>query len=64
MPNMKYNGYHPKENIQKEKENGQAIKIGVNANNVFEKNDLNQWLLVHHHGSVVTNYLPPNVSSQ
>jgi ketosteroid isomerase-like protein len=52
------------ENIKTISENGQAIKIGVNATNVFEKNDINNWLLVHHHGSVVTNYLPPNVSSQ
>jgi ketosteroid isomerase-like protein len=52
------------ENIKTISENGQAIKIGVNATNVFEKTDINNWLLVHHHGSVVTNYLPPNVSSQ
>ncbi|MBV9667165.1 MAG: nuclear transport factor 2 family protein [Nitrososphaeraceae archaeon] len=44
--------------------NSQAIKIGVIATNIFERNELNQWLLIHHHGSSVTNYIPPNISSQ
>jgi ketosteroid isomerase-like protein len=44
--------------------NGQVIKIGVIATNVYERNELNQWLLIHHHGSSVTNYIQPNVSSQ
>jgi ketosteroid isomerase-like protein len=44
--------------------NGQVIKIGVIATNVFERNELNQWLLIHHHGSSVANYIPPNISSQ
>jgi ketosteroid isomerase-like protein len=44
--------------------NGQVIKMGVIATNVFERNELNQWLLIHHHGSTVTNYIPPNISSQ
>jgi len=53
------------ENIETILENGQVIKIGVNATNIFERNDLNKWLLVHHHGSsVVTNYIPQNVASQ
>ena len=53
------------ENIETTLENGQVIRIGVNATNIFERNGLNKWwLLVHHHGSVVTNYMPPNVSSQ
>jgi ketosteroid isomerase-like protein len=43
---------------------GQVIKIGVIATNVFERNELNQWLLIHHHGSSVTNYIPLNISSQ
>ena len=43
--------------------NGQVIKIGV-ATNVFERNELSQWLLIHHHGSSVTNYIPPNISSE
>jgi ketosteroid isomerase-like protein len=40
--------------------NGQVTEIGVIATNVFERNELNQWLLIHHHGSSVTNYIPPN----
>jgi ketosteroid isomerase-like protein len=44
--------------------NGRVIKIGVIATNVFERNELNQWLLIHHHGSSVTNYIQPNISSQ
>ena len=44
--------------------NGQVIKIGVIATNIFERNELSQWLLIHHHGSSVTNYIPPNISSQ
>jgi ketosteroid isomerase-like protein len=44
--------------------NGQVIKMGVIATNVFERNELNQWLLIHHHGSSVSNYIPPNISSQ
>src|SRR5947208_15166305 len=30
--------------------NSKAIKIGVIATNIFERNELNQWLLIHHHG--------------
>ncbi len=52
------------ENIETTVENGQVIKIGINATNIFEQNDLNKWLLIHHHGSPVANYIPPNVSSQ
>ncbi|MGN6346125.1 MAG: nuclear transport factor 2 family protein [Candidatus Nitrosocosmicus sp.] len=52
------------ENIETTAENGQVIKIGINATNIFEQNDLNKWLLIHHHGSPVANYIPPNVSSQ
>jgi hypothetical protein len=44
--------------------NGQVIKIGVIATNVFERNELSQWLLIHHYGSSVANYIPPNISSQ
>ncbi len=43
--------------------NGQTIRVGVMATNIFEQNQ-NKWLLVHHHGSSVTHYMPPNVSSQ
>jgi ketosteroid isomerase-like protein len=52
------------ENIETTSANGQVIKIGVIATNIFEPNELNQWLLIHHHGSSVTNYIPPNISSQ
>jgi ketosteroid isomerase-like protein len=53
------------ENIETTSANGRVIKIGVIATNIFERNEqLNQWLLIHHHGSPVTNYIPPNISSQ
>jgi ketosteroid isomerase-like protein len=53
------------ENIETTLANGQAIKIGIIATNIFERDEqLNQWLLIHHHGSPVTNYIPPNISSQ
>jgi ketosteroid isomerase-like protein len=52
------------ENIETTSANGRLIKIGVIATNIFERNELNQWLLIHHHGSPVTNYIPPNISSQ
>jgi hypothetical protein len=52
------------ESIETTSANKQVIKIGVIATNIFERNELNQWLLIHHHGSSVTNYIPPNVSSQ
>src|ERR687886_130824 len=47
------------ENIETTSADGQLIKIGVIATNVFERNkQLNKWLLIHHHGSPVTNYIP------
>ena len=53
------------ENIETTSADGRLIKIGVIATNIFEESEqLNQWLLIHHHGSPVTNYMPPNVSSQ
>ena len=53
------------ENIETTSADGRLIKIGVIATNIFEQSEQpNQWLLVHHHGSPVTNYMPPNVSSQ
>ena len=49
------------ENIETTLANGQAIKIGIIATNIFERNEqLNKWLLIHHHGSPITNYIPPN----
>jgi hypothetical protein len=45
--------------------NGRVIRMGVIATNVFERNELShEWLLIHHHGSPITNYMPPNISSQ
>jgi hypothetical protein len=55
------------ENIETTSADGRVIKIGVIATNMFEQSisELpNQWLLIHHHGSPLTNYIPPNVSSQ
>ena len=53
------------ENIETTSTDGRIIRIGIIATNIFERNEkLNQWLLVHHHGSPVTNYIPPNISSQ
>jgi len=52
------------ENIETTLENDQVIKIGVNATNIFEQNEQSKWLLVHHHGSPVADYIPPNISSQ
>src|ERR671939_507597 len=52
------------ENIETTSANGRVIKIGVIATNIFEQSEQhNQRLLVHNHGSSVTNYIPPNVSS-
>ncbi|MFL6421651.1 MAG: nuclear transport factor 2 family protein [Nitrososphaeraceae archaeon] len=51
------------ENIETTLADGRLIRIGIIATNIFERNELNQWLLIHHHGSPVTNYIPPNISS-
>jgi len=42
--------------------NGEIVRLGVIATNIFEQME-NQWLLIHHHGSSVSNYIPPNISS-
>jgi hypothetical protein len=53
------------ENIETTLADGRVIRIGVIATNIFERDEqLNQWLLIHHHGSPVTNYILPNTSSQ
>ena len=45
-----------------------SIRMGVIATNIFEKQNINynknnnEWLMVHHHGSTIANYMPPNVS--
>ena len=41
--------------------NGEIVRLGVIATNIFEQME-KQWLLIHHHGSSVSNYIPPNVS--
>jgi SnoaL-like domain len=43
--------------------NGQQDKIGVIATNVFKRCE-NRWLLIHHQGSSISNYMPPNISPQ
>jgi len=42
--------------------NKQSRRFGVIATNIYERKE-NQWLLIHHHGSSVSNYIPPNISS-
>jgi ketosteroid isomerase-like protein len=57
------------ENIDYNIEDGNSIRMGVIATNIFEKQNVNinkydnQWLMIHHHGSSVANYMPPNVSA-
>lgn len=57
------------ENIDTTVEDGNSIRMGVIATNIFEKQNVNsnnhdnQWLMIHHHGSSVANYMPPNVSA-
>jgi hypothetical protein len=41
---------------------GEIVRLGVIATNIFEQME-NQWLLIHHHGSSISNYIPPNISS-
>ncbi len=41
--------------------NGEILRLGVIATNMFEQID-NQWLLIHHHGSSVSDYIRPNIS--
>jgi hypothetical protein len=52
-----------------EDENENSVRMGVIATNIFEKQNVNinnksnnEWLLIHHHGSAVANYMAPNVS--
>gem|GEM_PF-2563217 len=40
--------------------NGEIVRLGVIATNIFEQME-NQWLLIHHHGSSVSNYIPRSV---
>jgi SnoaL-like domain len=57
------------ENIDTVIDNENSIRMGIIATNFFEQqnvknyNNYNKiWLMIHHHGSVVANYMPPNVS--
>ena len=55
------------ENIDSIIEDENSIRLGVIATNIFEKQNVNNknnndWLMVHHHGSAVGNYMAPNVS--
>jgi hypothetical protein len=55
------------ENIDSIIEDENSIRLGVIATNIFEKQNVNNknnndWLMVHHHGSAVANYMTPNVS--
>jgi len=56
------------ENIDSLIEDENSIRMGVIATNIFEKQNVNnnkqnnEWLLIHHHGSAVANYMAPNVS--
>jgi len=40
----------------------QIIGSGILATNIF-KQSKSGWAMMHHHGSIVTNYMLPNVSS-
>jgi SnoaL-like protein len=54
------------ENINSGIDEHNSFKMGVFATNVFEKQSFNDddhaWLMVHHHGSTVANYMIPNIS--
>ena len=56
------------ENIDSVIEDENSIRMGVIATNIFEKQNVNtnkynyEWLLIHHHGSAVANYMASNVS--
>jgi hypothetical protein len=57
------------ENIESAIENENRIKMGVIATNIFEKQIINQnynneWLMIHHHGSSIANYMPPNLMTR
>jgi hypothetical protein len=58
------------ENIQSDIRQSK-MNMGVIATNIFERCSSiknydkyeEKWLMIHHHGSPVTNYIPPNVSN-
>lgn len=52
------------ENIETSVSRRQTVRFGVTATNIFEhSNENKKWLLIHHHGSSVSNYLAPNISA-
>jgi len=56
------------ENIDSVMEDKNSVRTGVIATNIFEKQNINkkynnEWLMIHHHGSSVASYMPPNLSS-
>ena len=50
------------ENI-KSSVNRQQAEIGVIGTNIFERYE-NRWLLIHHQGSSISNYMVPNLTPQ
>ena len=45
--------------------NENKIRMGVVATNIFERQPTQKesgWLMIHHHGSPVSDYIPPNFS--
>jgi hypothetical protein len=51
------------ENIESSINGQQQDRNGVIATNIFERSR-NRWLLIHHQGSSISNYMPPNLSPQ
>lgn len=51
------------ENIESSVNGQQQERIGVIATNILERSR-NSWLLIHHQGSSISNYMPPNLSPQ
>jgi SnoaL-like domain len=58
------------ENIQSNVNQGKK-RIGVISTNIYERQSVinknnneakEKWLMIHHHGSSVSNYIPPNIS--
>lgn len=39
---------------------GKKVKFGIIATNIFERHD-DEWLMIHHHSSSISSYLPPNI---
>jgi ketosteroid isomerase-like protein len=55
------------ENIDSVMEDKNNMRTGVIATNIFDKQNVNnnkynnEWLMIHHHGSSVVNYIAPNI---